>query len=866
MDNRQVPDKVRHLSPNPRISCRTEAMPIPLRHLWLFSSRHASHRQGLRRSALLLGTLCLAMLLFAVVPLPALLGQAGYLPLHMLLETLAIVVAAMVFAISWASYRRLRADTLLSLACGFAGVAILDFSHMLSFQGMPDFITPADPEKAISFWLAARGMAAGTLLWVALRPWKASGRPFERWAILGLSLFAVAVVHITVFGYQELLPRTFIEGVGLTRFKVGCEYLLIAVHLLTAVCFWRSMRRPQPFNIAALFCASLLMALGELCFTLYASVTDQFNLLGHLIKVIAYWQLYRGIFVEAVEQPYDQLARSRAQLQATFDAIPDMLFELDEQERVVNCHSSADTRLQVDPARVIGKSVADLLSDDTLEHCRQTMASASAQGYAQSQPFLFEQGNLSIWLQLSVSARRIGRHLTGHILLVRDVSQLKQQEERILHLAHFDTLTGLPNRTLFRQRVTLSLGLARRHQQSVALLLIDLDHFKHINDTLGHNAGDQLLCAVAERLRPHLRSEDTLSRQGGDEFIIALPDIDADGAMHMATRLLESLTQPLHFDHHVTTTSASIGIALYPNDSDDLDCLIQHADAAMYLAKQRGRNNVQFYTADLQARMSRLMELENALRTAIDRHELALHYQPQWALVGQRLTGFEVLLRWQHPVLGQVSPAEFIPVAESSGQIGQIGEWVLQQGVAQLARWRAQGFTSITLAINLSAAQFRRTDLATQVADLLHHHQVPPERLELELTEGTAMEDPMQARQQLTSLHRLGVRLAIDDFGTGFSSLAQLRHFPVDTLKIDRSFVQDVDVDQGSADMVRSIIQMAHNLGISTLAEGVETARQLSLLERLECEAIQGYLWGRPLTCADAQKLLINQSQAVLTP
>ena len=186
--------------------------------------------------------------------------------------------------------------------------------------------------------------------------------------------------------------------------------------------------------------------------------------------------------------------------------------------------------------------------------------------------------------------------------------------------------------------------------------------------------------------------------------------------------------------------------------------------------------------------------------------------------------------------------------------------------MAQLARWRAQGFTSITLAINLSAAQFRRTDLATQVADLLHHHQVPPERLELELTEGTAMEDPMQARQQLTSLHRLGVRLAIDDFGTGFSSLAQLRHFPVDTLKIDRSFVQDIDVDQGSADMVRSIIQMAHNLGISTLAEGVETARQLSLLERLECEAIQGYLWGRPLTCADAQKLLINQSQAVLTP
>ncbi|MEL0168388.1 MAG: EAL domain-containing protein [Pseudomonadaceae bacterium] len=842
-------------------------MPIPLRHLWQFSSRHPSHRVGLRHTALLIGAMGLVLLAVAVLPMPEWVrGQAHYPPLHMLLETLAIVVAAMVFAISWASYRRIKADTLLSLACGFAGVAILDFSHMLSFQGMPDFVTPADPEKAITFWLAARGMAAGTLLWVALRPWKASGQRFERWAILGLSLLAVAVVHFTVFVHPHLLPRTFVSGQGLTTFKIGSEYLLIAVHLFTAFSFWRSMRTPQPFNIAALFCASLAMALGELCFTLYATVTDQFNLLGHLFKVIAYWLLYKGIFVEAIEQPYDQLAQSRAQLQATFDAIPDMLFELDEQERIINCHASTDTRLKIEPQQLVGKLIAELLSDDVLPLCRQTMQNASARGYAQSQPFVFEQAGQSLWLQLSVSARKIGGRPNGHVLLVRDVSQLKQQEERILHLAHFDPLTGLPNRTLFRQRVTLSLGVAQRHQQSVALLLIDLDHFKHINDTLGHSAGDQLLCAVAERLQPHLRAEDIVSRQGGDEFILALPDVDAAGAMHAARRILDDLLEPLHFAGHVTTPSASIGIALFPNDSDDLDSLLQHADAAMYLAKQRGRNNVQFYTADLQSRMSRLLELENALRTAIERNELSLYYQPQWALAGQRLLGFEVLLRWHHPVLGNVSPAEFIPVAESSGQIGEIGHWVLEQGVAQLARWRAAGFTAITLAINLSAVQFRRTDLASQIAALLTDAQVPPEKLELELTEGTAMEDPKQARQQLSSLHQLGVRLAIDDFGTGFSSLAQLRHFPVDTLKIDRSFVQDIDVDQGSADMVRSIIQMAHNLGISTLAEGVETARQLQLLQQLECEAIQGYLWGRPLDCASAEELLTSQSPAVVLP
>lgn len=841
-------------------------MPIPLRHLWLFSSRDSSHRIGLRRAVLLLGAMCLALVAVAwLPPLQWLHDPASYLPLHMLLETLAIIAASLVFAISWACYRRLKTDTLLSLACGFAGVALLDFSHMLSFQGMPVFITPADPEKAINFWLAARGMAAGTMLWVALRPWKASGHSFERWAILGLSLFAVTMVYLMVFRHPYLLPRTFVGGQGLTAYKVSLEYLLIAVHLFTACCFWRSMRKPQPFNVTALFCASLAMALGELCFTLYTSVTDQFNLLGHVFKVIAYWLLYKGIFVEAIEQPYDQLNRSRAQLQATFDAIPDMLFELDERERIINCHASADARLKVDPKQMIGKSMPELLSGDLLQQCRQTMRNASKRGYAQSQPFILERPGQALWLQLSVSARKLGGCPNGHVLLVRDVSLLKQQEERILHLAHFDSLTGLPNQTLFRQRVTLALGQARRHQQSVALLLIDLDHFKHINDTLGHRAGDQLLCAVAERLRPHLRTEDILSRLGGDEFILALPDIEAQGAMHAAQRLLGDLLKPLHFGNHVTTTSASIGIALYPNDSDNLESLVQHADAAMYLAKQRGRNNVQFYTADLQARMSRLMELENALRTAIERNELCLYYQPQWALVGQRLTGFEVLLRWQHPTLGSISPAEFIPVAESSGQIAQIGHWVLKQGLAQLARWRHKGLDTL-LAINLSAVQFRSTNLAEQIAELLESYQIPPECLELELTEGTAMEDPAQARLQLSSLRQLGVRLAIDDFGTGFSSLAQLRHFPVDTLKIDRSFVQDIDHDQGSADMVRSIIQMAHNLGISTLAEGVETARQLQLLQQLECEAIQGFLWGQPMDCASAETLLASQNSAAILP
>lgn len=821
------------------------------------SSRDPSHRSGLQQSLKLLTGMLAFLLLISVIPVPHWLhGQASYLPLHMLLETLAIVISALVFAVGWATYQRQGSANLLVLACAFLGVAILDFSHMLSYQGMPDFITPSDPEKAIAFWLAARAMAALALLWVTWMPWQRAAAARLRWALLSAVLVATALCHLLILGYPEILPRTFIPAEGLTSLKVGLEYLLAAAHLAIVCRLWLAMRRPLQFNAAALLGASGAMALSAICFTLYASVTDHFNLLGHIYKVIAYGFLFRAIFVEAVERPYTQLADSQAQLQATFDAIPDMLFELDEQLAIRRYHASRDSRLDLPAEQIQGQALECLLPAEVMNICRPSFEQAARQGYALSPAFLLQLPPESQWLQLSIAAQHDTDKVCGYVVLARNVSDIKAQQARIAHLAHYDTLTGLPNRTLFTQQVSTALSLAERQQQPLALLFIDLDNFKNINDALGHRAGDELLCAIAKRLNRTLRDGDCLSRQGGDEFVLALPGVDADGAAHVAQRLLAALVRPIRFGKYSAALSASIGIAIYPDDSDDLDSLMQYADGAMYQAKHRGRNQFQFFTAGIQARMARQLELESALRGAISKQQLSLQYQPQWCIATRRLTGVEALLRWHHPELGQVSPAEFIPVAENSGQIITIGDWVMDQALQQLARWRASGHGSLIMAINLSAAQFHRSQLINQVADLLERHQIPASNLELELTEGMAMEDPQQARLQLDTLHSLGVRLAIDDFGTGFSSLAQLRQFKVNTLKIDRTFVDGLGHEYDSEVLVRSIIQLADNLGLNTLAEGVETETQLDLLRQLGCQALQGYLWGKPLSAEAIQKLL----------
>ncbi|MCE4555736.1 putative bifunctional diguanylate cyclase/phosphodiesterase [Roseateles cellulosilyticus] len=450
--------------------------------------------------------------------------------------------------------------------------------------------------------------------------------------------------------------------------------------------------------------------------------------------------------------------------------------------------------------------------------------------------------------------------------LEQKVAEQQAAEARAERLALFDGLTGLPNRHLLADRATQALDIARRSDEPVAVLFLDLDHFKNVNDSLGHRVGDTLLGQLAARLRAAVREQDTVARTGGDEFVVVLPLTDVAGAAHLATKLMALAGAPFHVEQQELTVTPSIGIAMFPTDGDDFDTLCKCADAAMYRAKRDGRNAYRFFTSEMQAQSARALLLENALRRALERGQLSLHYQPLFALEGSgesHVVGAEALLRWRHPELGWVSPAEFIPIAEASGLILPIGEWVLQEALSQLRRWDEAGLPALSMAVNLSAVQFRHDDLPALVERTLADVGMPAERLELELTEGAAMDNPSVAITVMNKLHGRGVRLSIDDFGTGYSSLAYLKKFRVSKLKIDQSFVRDLTDDAEDRAIVDAVIRMASALGLQTLAEGVETEGQLAFLRRQGCQAVQGYLFSRPLPAEAFAEFVLSRTTPV---
>jgi len=466
------------------------------------------------------------------------------------------------------------------------------------------------------------------------------------------------------------------------------------------------------------------------------------------------------------------------------------------------------------------------------------------------------------WLSVSRVANDKGE-VTHYIGIISDISRLKENQEEIHRLAYYDPLTQLPNRSLLEERADFALRLARRGNRSVALLFLDLDNFKNINDSLGHKVGDRLLQAFAQRLDALVREEDTFARPGGDEFILLLPNTDANGAAHTAQKLLKLLKRPFRIDSYNLSVSTSIGIALYPEDGSALNQLYTNADIAMYRAKQKGRNTYSFFTPELQTHYVRLMEVENAMREALQQGQFSLHYQPQQEIVGGALVGLEALLRWRHPELGQISPAEFIPIAESSGLIIPLGDWVLNEATRQLRAWIDAGIAPPKIAVNLSAAQFRQAELPDRVLVALEQSQLPAEYLELELTESMTMEDPERAITTINRLHSQGISLSIDDFGTGYSSLNYLKRFKISKLKIDQAFVRDLQTDNDDRVIVSTIITLAKSLGLRCIAEGVETEEQLDFLRELGCNDLQGYYLSPPLDARDAELFLRRTHEMV---
>jgi diguanylate cyclase (GGDEF)-like protein len=509
----------------------------------------------------------------------------------------------------------------------------------------------------------------------------------------------------------------------------------------------------------------------------------------------------------------------------------------------------------------------DLLQEAIENGCTAPIILLTGQGDHQVDVEAMKAGASDYLIKGRINADSLERSIRYSI-------ERKKSEKRILQLAFYDSLTGLPNQTSYRDRLQQVIAHARRYNRIAAVLFLDLDNFKRINDTLGHRAGDHLLKLVSERLNGTIRSSDSLSRnrldkfqstvarQGGDEFTLILTEIrNPEDAAKVAHRLVSKLSEPYKLEGYEVFITVSIGIAIFPVDGEDIDSILMNADAAMYHAKKQGKNNFQFYRLTMNERAMERLNLENDLRKALERDELLLHFQPKVGIESGKVVGMEALIRWQHPEIGMVSPAEFIPMAEETGLIVPIGEWVLQAACAQINAWQAQGLAPIPVSVNISSQQFQHQELLITIGRLLESSGIPPERLMLEITESVIMQNTDSTFDILNTLTAMGLRLLIDDFGTGYSSLSYLKRLPVFAIKIDRSFINDIATNPDDAAIIKAIIAMAQNLKLKVVAEGVETEEQLAFLRDEQCDVMQGYLFSRPLPAEEASKLLAQAKE-----
>ena len=584
---------------------------------------------------------------------------------------------------------------------------------------------------------------------------------------------------------------------------------------------------------------------------------------GGLISLLLFsvvWSLSttRARAAQLASEMTVSLRRREAELHHFFTQAPVGILILDADGLVLDCNPMIGRFMGVPAEEVIGFNMITDARDQSLAPAIRR--ASTGEPVEIETPYISTLGDKSGFYHVHFQPVYRNDALMFVLAFVDDVSERKAAEQRVHYLAHYDALTGLPNRTLLQDRLEQAITAAKRSNGTVALLFLDLDHFKVINDSLGHTIGDEVLKDVAHRLQHTLREVDTVGRLGGDEFIIVLPDAgSAADVARVAARILDCVCEPMRIKDRDFTISPSIGISLYPADGEDGERLIKNADAAMYQAKAAGRHAFRFFTTSMDAQLNERLNLEANIRRALDLGEFRLHYQPQIELSTGRVTGLEALIRWAHPDLGMVAPVRFIPVAEESGQITAISLWVLDEACRQAKLWQAEGLPIQRIAVNISALQFRTADLPGQVSAALSRHGLPPWCLEVEVTEGALIRNVDMAILILRSLKEMGVKVSIDDFGTGYSSLSYLQRFPVDTLKIDRSFVNDVSTDQNDAAIVKAIISLGSSLGLNVIAEGVETEQQLNFLRDSGCHGGQGYLFSPPIPAEDASRFLLRR-------
>ena len=606
---------------------------------------------------------------------------------------------------------------------------------------------------------------------------------------------------------------------------------------------------------------------------LYAPVWNQLRyLLPLIVAILAVallllrW-LITPLVTELVRSERDaraanvRLRDSENRVRMLLDNVDEGIISISSTGKIELFNPAAERMFGYRSADIIGENISTLMPDPYRSEHDEYLARYQRTGETQvigiAREVTAQRSNGDIFpMELRISEFKLDGQAM-FIGIMHDITERKAIEEKIIHLAHYDALTDLPNRSLVQDRIQQTIAWARRADAQFAVMFIDLDKFKNINDTLGHDVGDQLLQMVAQRLTEALRAEDTVGRQGGDEFIVLLASLSAaeDSAV-VAQKILTTLSTPFVINGQDLHTGASLGIAIYPQDGEDVETLLKNSDTAMYHAKEAGRSNYQFFAQAMNTAAAERLLLESSLRQAIDHNELMLHYQPLVNIADGKIIATEALVRWNHPELGLISPARFIPIAEDSGVIVPLGDWVLKQACYQLKLWRELGISLPRMVVNLSPRQFRQKHLVQNFVQILKETGVSPHWLGLEVTENVIMENPEEGIAVLGELKALGIELSLDDFGTGYSSLSYLKRFPIDKLKIDQSFVRDITTDADDEGLVAAIIVMAHQLNIRVVAEGVETEAQLAFLREHGCDEYQGYFFSRPKPATDLRATL----------
>ncbi len=804
------------------------------------------------------------------IPLAWLLSQTGlpatppWLPYWQIAaDLITVVIALLIFITGYRSIMSPRKGAVVWLGVVFLGVGVLEFLHLCSHAYLLEGAPAATAQASLWFAMAARLLAAMALLVYAALPSVPDITQGRKRLAIGVVLLLVLAFANLVLTNADTLPTLRDPQGTASTVLVGLQASLFALHLSSLVVFWFRREVLGRECLMALVFAAALSVVAEGFFTFSAGRTQAGPYaLGHAYQVAAYLFLFHATFNEALRRPLERLEMLYQRETATLTAAPDGVMWVDQQGQIVLANPAMQKLGGYAPGELMGQNVAIFLPPHLRERHAQSMLDyfhapqSRPMGIMDLKLYRKDGGLQPVDISLGYWEVDGAPHAIAYI---RDLSERKKLEESLRHQATHDELTGLPNRWLFQLQLRQALSRAERSGQHVAVLFIDLDHFKTINDTFGHATGDALLVQASRRIKDLLRASDTLARMGGDEFAVMLPDVNqADEAVGVALKILSCLQESFGLPDQQVFSGASIGLAYYPDDARDSDTLLRYADMAMYQAKQAGRGAYACYSQEMDRRTHEDMLLHARLKTAIGEQLLNLHFQPQVDLRDGRLEGAEALLRWNDPVLGVVGPDRFIPLAEATGLILPLSDWVLESACGQIAVWQRAG-TPLRLSVNVSAHQLHQGQLGDKVRTALTRTGAHARWLELEITESVAMTQPRQALEQLRALVELGCTISLDDFGTGYSSLAYLKTLPVSKIKIDQSFVRDITDDPNDDVIVQTIIGMARNLGMDVIAEGVETEAQRARLALYGCNTCQGYLFHRPLSLSDFDELLSRQ-------